>query len=245
MNTLRITAALFVCSTRLFSAELLLNGDFSTGLTGWSIETAGVGLGGQASVVPNLGSLTPTSSGQFALLETGPASTYGSPTPTYVALSQTFTLSMPELLTFSFRLTPITSRFTGSFATELDSFSAVVIPQAGPTVSLFSTDLSNPGFQMLPDAVVTSPSGGNYVEYLPTQFVSQQISLGAGAHTLQFLVQTDQNSFFDSGLLIEKASVTNGSITPNPVPEPGTIALLACGFGVLGLMRRTRGGNHV
>jgi hypothetical protein len=238
MQANKVAMTMLLCAISASSAELLPNGNFSAGLDGWTFTNAGVGLGGEAQVLNSLGSLAPFSAPQFLLLDTGPSATFGSATPTFANLSTMFTLAAADTVTVSFRPTLLTARFTGDFATELDRFMATLTPSSGPSINLLHEDLSNANFQILDNAPVTSPSGSSFFEYLPSQLVSQQWALAAGAYTLSFRVETDQNSLFDSGILVDAVSVQTSNGTIPQVPEPGSVFLMASGVTALAAMRR-------
>lgn len=238
MKAGRLAITALVCTTIATSAELLTNGDFSSGLNNWTLETAGVGLGGEAQVLPNLGSLAPFSAAQFLLLDTGPSAFLGSATPTYASLSTSFTLASADTITLSFGSAVLTGRFTGALATELDRVTATLTPSGGGSaISIMDVDLANANFQILPNAPVASPSGSTFFEYTPYNLFSQQFALAAGAYTLSFRVETDQNSLFDTGLLLDNVSVQTSNGGPSPVPEPASFALMAGGLVGMGFVR--------
>ena len=221
---------------------MIVNGGFASGLTGWTVSNAGVGLGGSAEVVTSLGSQVPLVLSQFALLDSGPAATLGSSTPTYGQLSQSFTLASATTLDLTFRYTLLTSRFTGAFATENDSFLAEIRPTAGAPTAIFSSDVATGAFVPVPDVsgIISSPNGASFLEYVPAISVNQSISLAAGTYTLVFKVTSNLNSLFDSGMLIDNVILNNKGTSATP--EPASMLLTAAGllFAVACASRKAR-----
>lgn len=231
--TLTFTAA------SLNAANLIVNGTFSNGLTGWTLSNAGVGLGGEAQVITSLGSLSPqTPGGSFALLDTGPASVLGSSTPTFADLRQVFTLSSTQTLTYSVRITLLTALFTGANASSFDSFTVAIL--GGPT--LFSTTVANPGFSPVPDAAgfIVSSTGANFFEYRPAATVMGTTTLGPGTYSLSLRVANASDSLFDSGMLIEAIVLDDGNTGSSAAPEPGTLLLMASAGVAVVLVKKLR-----
>lgn len=65
----------------------------------------------------------------------------------------------------------------------------------------------------------------------------------AGNYFLEFGVVNWSDTSFDTGMAIDGILVGGQPINPNPVPEPGSLALLSLGLLGLGAMRRRRQAN--
>jgi len=212
-------------------ASLISNGLFAPDLSGWQ-----VGADGEVFAAASAGSQTPVA-GQFAVLSTGPATFRGSAMPATAYLSQPFVVTFATTVAFRGTLTLLTDLFTGAPAGSLDEFAVEILPPSGPIITLFRTDVSNTGFQSVPDlgGLLLTPAGSQFAEYLPAQTINASVLLDPGAYSLRFRVMNATDSLFDSGMLI-----ANVSLGPQvAVPEPSTAVIMAA--CVAGLWWRRRG----
>ncbi|HEU0122431.1 MAG TPA: PEP-CTERM sorting domain-containing protein [Bryobacteraceae bacterium] len=232
-----LTGLLLFSATATIHANIITNGDFSNGLAGWTVANAGTGLGGEAQVLTGLGDVTPANSGQFLLLDTGPASIFGSATPTYATLTSNFTLASSQTVTLTFRYWGFSALFTGPGTSPVDTFQVQILPAAGPAIDALSFDTTDSSFAFIANGPVNSPSGASFFDSTPGANFNQSFTLAAGAYSLSFRVANGDSSLFDSGLLIENVSLTGSGGTQ--IPEPGTVTMMAIGvLGALAVRRK-------
>lgn len=202
-----IALLLLFAAIPLGAENLITNGDFSSGLTGWTIKNDGPGLGGQAEVLTSLGAITPLSTPQFALVSSGPAALRGSLTRTVGSLSQQFAVPSDQTVQVSFNYGLVTSLFTGGGNVYADRFDIRIISSSGVSQNLIAARTSATNFIAVPGNLVTSASGCNFVEYTVLTPFSTSLVLVAGTYTIEFRVQNGANSLFDSGILAENVQV--------------------------------------
>jgi hypothetical protein len=209
--------------TAAASPDVIVNGDFETGdLSGWTVD--GLGAHVEALQADNFNPNIPVPQGDyFALMSTGCETINASEGPdldgnTYPendtgTLSQVFTLSAGEVpATLTFRWSFLTSEY------DEEPFDDLFM------VTLNDTDIlhgSAPGLTTSPFADVPTLDGVGY-EVISPGFTNGSIFFEGmcgfqtfsypintpGTYTLQFLVADQANHGYDSGLLIDKVTVT-------------------------------------
>lgn len=259
---LALFSGLFLVSPRASATELLINGGFELNggagtsvLTGWTVNNWDSNAGG--SWYAQTGNLSPVNGfpvqpppqGNFAAMTdgTGPSSQALTQSFTAPAGPGTFTLSFDYFYSYgSFNGTfPWGSSYAPPATLDYNFFSntgqlndqAVVnilssgagaFDNSGPTVvqnvlglnpTMLGDPNSNPCFpQMCSYTSVNVPLTG---------------LVAGNTYKLQFAEVDDQGAF---NFGVDQVSV---QFTPNPVPEPGSFALLASGIAA-GLVRRWR-----
>lgn len=214
MKNLLIAATLSL--PLLASAQnLITNGSFELGLTGWTTSQTPGTIYPVAPLVYNslpgaFGEIVPTDN---AALNTSPdaagtRAVYFVDDNTTQVLSQTFTVTMAGLYNYG-----LSVYVPANGAANLGE--ATVSIQIGTAAPLVTT------IGALPAATWLSASGFNF--FTPGSYVAQLTFQTAGGASRD--------------LVVDRVYVTS------PVPEPGTTALLAAGLAAMGLVaaRRRRG----
>jgi hypothetical protein len=213
MKKMLITAALAL--PMLASAQnLLTNGSFENGLTGWTVtQTPGTvfpvtaiaygtlpGAFGEIVPVDNFGpSLSPDAAGSFGA--------YFLDDQTVQVLSQAFTVTTPGLYNIGF---------------------SIYVPLNGA---------ANPGAAIVSADFTVVSTGSASVQSLPIGSwtgATGTFAFAAGTYTASFTFATTGG--FSADAVVDRVYVA-------AVPEPGTYALFAAGLGIMGLVaaRRRRG----
>jgi hypothetical protein len=220
---LRILASLAILLFAFGSAradQLITNGGFESGLTGWTATSTGDG-----NFTANSGTTTPLTFN----------ATVGANSGSFYALSDDFSGSQTQKLTQSFT--------TGTFTTATLSFEMFVndiqggdFGSSGPggEVSLLTSGGVLIAVLNGPVDTFENPMGVPN----PYIFYSDDLSGLLSANTtyeLQF-TSTDSTALINVG--IDDVSLVTSSATP-PVPEPGTFSLFAIS-GLLGYWRAYR-----
>ena len=188
----------------------LVNGDFEAGLSGWTTTGSAVAVG----INVDSGLLA-------ARMINSPNNNLTTFTGTSIpgtgggGISQAFTLGSAGTLSFKWD-------FQTGEATPAGSFNdAAYVVIDGIAILLADTT----------SGLFVGAPGDGFSEKTGYQLFSQ--SIGAGSHTLAFVVTDVGDTIVDSGLFID--SIT----TPANVPEPGSLALLGLGLvGVVALRKR-------
>lgn len=226
---------LFVAAApQVASAQnILTNGGFESGLTGWSpyfapgsSPEAGryYATGGGVGPVSGLGLLTPNSGTGYAVSDqTGPGA--GS-------LSQSFVLSgAATSATFSFYMyiTNYASEFIGP---GFDFSDAVTSPNQHARVDLLSGSPADP-LALGGDVLFNAFIGGTSFGWTYFSFDLSPYLTSAGTYTIRF-AEVDNQLFFNHG--IDDVSLDLAST----VPEPATLTLFGLGSLGLAAVRRRR-----
>lgn len=200
-------------------------------------NTSGFTFSGQgnSAAIGSLGTITPLFGSFMAIVSNGPGDQSGSP-DTATFLSNSFTLALSDVLTFS--VMRLTAEFTGAGAdpSRLDSYEIRLISVAtGLFTVLHSSLVSDSAFTALAGAVSTT-GGDTFFDATPWQAFS--VTGLAGNYRLAFIVMDAGDNSFDSAFLID-GDTTSTSV----VPEPGTTFTVGAGLACLALwIRRSRRG---
>ena len=205
--SMAVAASVFACAGAAQAA--LVNGDFEAGLSGWTTTGSAVAVGINvdsgllAARMINTPNINLTTFTGTSIPGTGGG-----------GISQAFTLSSAGTLSFKWD-------FQTGEATPSGFNDAAYVVIDGVAIKLADTG----------SALFVGAPGNGFSEKTGYQLFSQ--SIGAGSHTLAFVVTDVGDTIVDSGLFID--SIT----TPANVPEPGSLALLGLGLvGVVALRKR-------
>jgi len=218
------------------AADIIVNGGFENGFTGWSttgitsIQTAAFGSG-------------PTQGTQDALMESGDGSgfTTAAGLASFLGLSagvlqgiatdqvtggsainQTITVNARDALTFDWNfLTNEATALSGGASTSFNDLAFVSLSSGGTGTATKLADTFSS---------FTSSSTKFAAE---TGFSTQTITFATGGtYTLGFGVVNVTDQFGDSGLLLDNVNVTPAV---SAVPEPSTLVTTSIGVGFMGL----------
>ncbi len=190
--------------------------------------TGAVGAGGGAGDA-DLNALIPQSTNDAAVLTFDFETTTGDLYFNYVFASEEYNEY-------------VNSSYNDVFAFFVDGVNIAKAPD-GQTVSINNVNCGNPYSGTGPNCEVfnnndlTNGPPAYNIEYdgFTDKLVASITGLGAGLHTMKIAIADAGDSILDSAVFLEA-----GSFTDTPVPEPGTLALLALGMGGLVAGRRAR-----
>lgn len=214
-------------------ANLITNGDFSAGLSGWAVQNGGSGNW----YLDTVGTTTPYSNhmtsgagggaGLYAVTDQGGGG--------FHVLSQIFTVTANQQVTIEFDL------FANNWGGPLMDC-GVISSGSGPC-QYAMVDIvrvgANPLSRSASDVVATllSPFVGPVPGVNPFASYTFDVSdflIAGGDYRLRFS-EVDNLGYFNLG--VDNVSVTAAS---NAVPEPASMALLALGLGGMMLARRRK-----
>ena len=235
-----IKKLLVLCAVGVFSnaqANLITNGDFSAGLTGWTVTTQ-AGSSDTSWFADTVGTSTPLSefstsaagggAGGYAVTDQfGPGAT---------ALTQSFTVAPGSTVTVMFdmfvndwsRAGPIANAagldYTSGGTLAPNQHARVDILTAGAgALSTLSDDIVATLLAPFNDLFSSNPNPFTAYSFDISSFVS-----GGGTFQIRF-AEVDNQLFFNAGV---------DNVTVNVVPEPATLALLGLGLAGIGFSRR-------
>lgn len=207
--TLLVFALTFV--PRVLQADPIVNGNFNTGLLGWT-ATPGVSVVSSQAFIPNFGlnnivDLLHISSG-FALQDFATSllgSSGGGVPVTASGMAQSFTANAGDVLSFNWNYLTDETHISVPPPLQLPDFSLLVLD--GEMIALGTAlqatlDASSRGFH--------TQSG--------TQTFSRMLTM-TGTHTIGFGVFNTFDGDVASGMFVDNVSVA-------PVPEPSTLLLM-------------------
>ncbi len=233
-----VLAAFALASVSTLRAdELLTNGGFENGFTGWGVNVESGSAGNwyvssstkrPATGISNVG---PAGGSSFALTDSIGQGAY--------SLVQSFTVAPGQTVLFSFDL--FANNYAGSVVTGPLDYK--VDPIQFATVDLL-TGTANP-FDTGSGVIQNFYQGSGPATANPYTSYSFDISsLVAAGGTFQIRFgEADNQNYFNLG--VDNVTVIANSATA--VPEASTLLLLGTGFGVMGLVkarRRKPGSNH-
>jgi len=216
-------------SAHAVPVELMSNGGFESGLTGWTVFDQ---VGGSGSFFANAGLATPLS----AFPTVGPASgtmyaVSDQGGPGAHALYQGFSVAPGSTATLSFRMFVNDQNGAGAIvnAAGLDYTAS---PNQHGRVDILNS-VANPldtGAAVLGNFYLGVDPGPNPHAYTFYSFDISTLVGGGGTFYLRF-AEVDNQLFFNEG-------IDDVSILAEQIPEPGTLLLL--GSGLTGLVLRRR-----
>lgn len=232
MKALGIFGIILASTAGSVHANLITNGDFSSGLTGWAAYNAGSG----AWYADTVGTTTPQSSHATSGAGGG-AGTYAvtdqSGPGTHV-LDQAFTVLAGQQVTVAFDL--FANDYSGAGPIDCGVISHTSGPCQYAMVDIITGGASATS-RAAADVVMTllAPfvdGGSNPNPFTNYSFdISSAVAAG-GTYRLRF-TEVDNQFFFNMG-------VDNVSVTAESVPEPTTIAILGMGLAGIGFARKKK-----
>jgi len=212
--------------------ELITNGGFETGFTGWTVTDLAGGAGTWS--VDTLGTTTPISG--LATVGGGAGTFYAvsdQPGPGTHALTQPFTVPWPALsATLSFDMF-VNDWDAGPFINPA-GLNHTVSPNQHARVDILTTAAGafDTGAGVLANYYLGVDGGADPHAFTHYSFDITGIVGAGGTFQIRF-AEVDNQLFFNQG-------VDNVSILAQPIPAPGAILLGSIGVGVVSWLRRRR-----
>lgn len=199
-------------------ADVLVNGDFSAGLTGWKTTVVPGSFGDifltTGGTAPASGFAIDSNGTQYAVTDS-----YGGPGE-YI-LSQSFSVEGGVNIQYDFFAQ---EQADGPYCSTLDPFS-------GPSVQCARVSVLDASNNIVATLYQGADCVGNFGGCLaPFQHYNFNLNLAPGTYTLAF-EEADNQFFFQMG-------VDNVSVTATP--EPGSLFLLGSGLALVGRKLRKR-----
>ena len=207
--------------------ELITNGNFEAGLSGWT-RSDQLGSDGTYFLVPNSGGIAPSSGQPFQLNPTGGNlfAMTDSQGPGSHSLTQAFTIPNPgAVVSYSFQMFANNWAVTGDANNGRNFDTPTLVQNAVVDIITGSDPFTTANVIAVlfgPGSDFPNPNPNPWKTYTGT------LSLNPGAYQIRF-AETDNVNIFNHG--VDNVSISIGA----EVPLPAALPLLATGLGALGL----------